>query len=311
MVGWLSFKKNEILIAMNKRHNTMRPILFALIAMLLFASCNLPVSPKVLKNATTGNDYEHFERYTKGGGTVSTTVKDIEINWFCDSITIEAYDGSEVVFSETSPKRLDDSTSMYYLLDDHGTSLTIQFCRAKVKIKNDSLHKQLHIFIPRDMHLDDIEINGVSHAITLTGIHCENLEINSVDASIVLDGSTIGDLEVNGVDEELTAIFHQMPNDIEFNTVDGNYTLYVPLDAGMTIEMNGLSSELHSGLPVRKEGSHNDDATIIGNGACDIEVNGVDSHLTLYALSEDGKVDTTSNYKYMKHTSNKKSNKKH
>lgn len=288
----------------------MRRIFFIMAATLLFASCNLPVSPKVWKNATTNNDYEHFERYTKGGGTVSATVRDLEVNWLCDSITIEAYDGSEVVFSETSPNSLNDSTTMYYLLDDHGTLLTIQFCRAKVRIKNDSLHKQLHILVPRNMHLEDIEINGVSHAITLTGIHCENLEINSVAASIILDGSTIGDLELNGVDENLTATFNQLPSDIEFNTVDGNYTLYVPLDAGMTIEMNGLSSELYSGLPVRKEGSHNDDATIIGNGACDVEVNGVDSYLAIYPLTADGKVDTTANYKYTKHTSNRKSNKK-
>ena len=68
-----------------------------------------------------------------------------------------------------------------------------------------------------------------------------------------------------------------MPDDIELNNVSGRTVLYVPEDAGMTVEMAGVNDDFYSELPVGKKGGKK----VIGNGACNIECNSLSGDLKI------------------------------
>ena len=259
----------------------MKKIFFILLGTVLLASCTFTVNPEALKNAEYNSNYANASRYTCGGGTAPATIEDLEINWVSGNVVIEAYDGTEVEFSETCDKALNDTTSLYYLLDDNGTTLTIQYGRAKSKVKMADLSKDLLIRVPRQMRLEDIEVNGAGYDAVLKGIRCESLECNSVSTDITLEKCTVESVEVNGVDDKLTATFEQMPDDIELNGVNSEAVLYVPETAGMTIETAGMATDMRSELPVAKNGHKR----IVGDGSCDIELNGVNCNLDVKVMN--------------------------
>ena len=253
----------------------------ALIGMMAVSGCKLHNT----------NDYENLmERYTSKYGDVTlgnskdakyyvmggamlaaSDVSELNIDWVSGTVTIEAYDGTEVAISETSEDALTDSTTMHYYLESDGT-LNIRFGIPGMKTQGENLpDKNLLVRVPRTMRLDEVEMNGLGQSIQMDSVRCSTLEMNSVSRQISLNECEIKDIEVNSVSTNVQATFSKMPEDIELNNVSGNTLLYVPEDAGITLEYNGLISSFRSDLPVANKGKKK----VIGNGACAIECNSV------------------------------------
>ena len=222
-------------------------------------------------DVTLGNSKD-AKYYVMGGATLAASdVSELNIDWVSGTVTIEAYDGTEVAISETSEDALTDSTTMHYYLESDGT-LNIRFGIPGMKSQGENLpDKNLLVRVPRTMRLDEVEMNGLGQSIQMDSVRCSTLEMNSVSRQIDLNECEIDDIEVNSVSTNVVATFSRMPEDIELNNVSGCTLLYVPEDAGITLEYNGLISSFHSDLPVVNKGKKR----VIGNGACAIECNSV------------------------------------
>ena len=222
-------------------------------------------------DVTLGNSKD-AKYYVMGGATFAASdVSELSIDWVSGTITIEAYDGTEVAISETSEDALTDSTTMHYYLESDGT-LNIRFGIPGMKSQGENLpNKNLLVRVPRTLRLDEVEMNGLGQSVQMDSVRCSTLEMNSVSRQIYLNECEIDDIEVNSVSTNVQATFSRMPEDIELNNVSGSTLLYVPEDAGITLEYNGLMSSFHSDLPVVNKGKNK----VIGNGACAIECNSV------------------------------------
>ena len=137
--------------------------------------------------------------------------------------------------------------------------------------------KHLLVRVPRSLKLDNVEMNGLGQNFVMDGVRCETLEMNNVSNQITLNECEIDDIEVNCVSTDVEATFSKMPNSIEMNNVSGSTVLYVPEDAGITLQWNGLFADFHSELPVATRGKKK----VIGNGACAIESNSVSGELDI------------------------------
>jgi len=231
----------------------------------------------------TINDSIHADRYTMGGASFDgQKVEEIEIEWCHDSVQLLAYDGTAVVISETADTQLNDLTTMYHYLTADG-ELKIAFGKPGTKIKYPGVpNKRLLVMVPRSLGLDKVEVNGLDHALRMDNVACERVELNSVTSNVVLNECKIEELEVNGIHTDLESTFGQMPGRIEMNSVSGNTKLYVPEDAGMEVEMNGMNQSFDCELPVGSKGGKK----VVGNGACKIECNGVSSSLRIAARKQ-------------------------
>lgn len=259
----------------------------ALIGMMAVSGCKLHNT----------NDYEHLmehymnkygdvtlgnskdAKYYMMGGSMfaASDVSELNIDWVSGTVTIEAYDGTEVAISETSEDALTDSTTMHYYLESDGT-LNIRFGIPGMKAQGENLpDKNLLVRVPRTLRLDEVEMNGLGRSIQMDSVRCSTLEMNSVSRQITLNECEIKDIEVNSVSTNVEATFSKMPEDIELNNVSGSTLLYVPEDAGITLEYNGLVSNFYSELPVARKGKNK----VIGNGACEIECNSVSGELAI------------------------------
>ena len=268
-----------------KRTRTILAIMVAVMGMMAVVGCKL-TNGRVNENFlnehgdVTIGEAQYADLYIMGGATFeSSKVKDLEINWYYDSVTIQAYDGNEVIISETSDSALTDSTTMHYYLNPRGT-LKIVFGKPGIKLKGEKLpNKQLLVEVPRTLRLESVEENGLGHNFKMDSVRCEDLEMNGMSNQMVLNECEIENIEVNGVSTNLSATFSQMPEEIELNNVSGKTTLWVPEDAGITLELNGIAHNFHSTLPVATKGKKK----VIGNGVCKIESNAVSGDLDIIA----------------------------
>ena len=224
----------------------------------------------------TLGDSKDAKYYVMGGATLAASdVSELNIDWVSGTVTIEAYDGTEVAISETSEDALTDSTTMHYYLESDGT-LNIRFGIPGMKSQGENLpDKSLLVRVPRALRLDEVEVNGLGRSVQMDSVCCSTLEMNSVSRQIDLNECEIDDIEVNSVSTNVQATFSKMPEDIELNNVSGSTVLYVPEDAGFTLEYNGLVYNFFSELPVVRRGKKK----VIGNGACAIECNSVSGKL--------------------------------
>ena len=225
---------------------TYRLILIALAATLM-AACHINL------NGDTKWTYENPELYKLGDATLEQTINDIDVSWLEGNIDIVYADHPEVRIYEVSDSALNDSLRMHWYVDDEGC-LKIQFCKSGTykTLQLNNLGKHLTIALPRGMKLDELDVDAVSTDLCIDSVCCRELNLDAVNVTT-------------------TVLAPTLPDEIDVDAVNTTFRLYVPPSAGMTIEMNGVSTELNCELPVGKDGKK----TIIGDGRCKVDIDAV------------------------------------
>lgn len=269
------------------RIRTILTIAAVLLGIMTLGGCKLsnhrsyePIVEKYLdrNGQVTFGGQVNADKYLMGGASLNAKeVSGLEIDWLSDSVTIYAYDGNEVVFSEVSDEALVDSTTMHHHLDSDGT-LKIVFGKPGVKMAGKEVpHKRLTVMVPRTLLLEKVELNGLGYNARIDSIRCETLEANYVSNRLTLNECETEEIEVNGVSTFVEATFSKMPEEMELNNVSGTTVLYVPEDAGISWEQNGIKNEFSTTLPVHRKGMKR----IIGDGSCKIECNSINGSLEI------------------------------
>ena len=212
--------------------------------------------------------YDHPERYQVGDAELEQSVREIDVDWVGGNIDIVYADIPGVRIHEQAACSLTDSLRMRYYVDDEGC-LDIQFCQSGIKYNVqktsilEDIEKNLTIEVPRGTVLDGIELDGVSTHVRIDSVRSRKLD-------------------VDGVFFDVFAQYPELPKEIDVDGVDGNLTLMVPAGAGMTVEMSGVKKYLNitSERPTRKESGK----TVIGDGSCDIDIDGVSITLNINEL---------------------------
>lgn len=226
---------------------------------MLFAACGENTKVKI--------EYDHPELYSVGDATLSQPISGISVDWVCGNVDIRYTDDTAVRIYEEIQKSflpLTDSLRMFYLVDEDG-ELEIRFCGPYKYRYGDmkNLRKHLYIEVPRGMELKDIDIDGLE-----TGVVIENVVSR--------------ELTVDGVKINVNADYHDaLPNEIDIDGLQCLLALHVvPETAGLSIGMSGIKPFLSCNLPSRKEG----EKTIVGDGRCKVEADGVGIKLSIREL---------------------------
>lgn len=233
--------------------------IIAVMASVLFAACG--------ENTKIDIKYEHPERYSVGDATLNQPISGISVDWLCGEVDIVYTDDPAVRIHEEIQEGflpLTDSLRMRYYVDDEGT-LEIQYIGPGKYRYGDmqNLRKHLVVEVPRGTVLDDIDIDGVETGVTVGQVLSRELTVDGVKVSVNADYPDT------------------LPNEIDVDGVQCLLVLHVvPETAGLTIEMSGIKPFLSCDLPSRKEG----EKTIVGDGRCKVESDGVDVHLSIREL---------------------------
>ena len=236
-----------------------RIALIAVMAGVLLCSCS--------ENTKVKMSYEHPERYSVGDATLSQPVSSISVDWLFGDMEILYTDDSAVRIHEEMQEGflpLTDSLRMRYYVDEEG-ELEIQYCgHGKYRygdLKN--IRKHLVVEVPRGKVLDEISIDGVETGVIVGQVLSRELTVDGVKINVNADYP------------------NNLPNEIDIDGVQCLLALHVvPETAGLTIGMSGIKPFLSCDLPSRKEG----EKTIVGDGRCKVEADGVGIKLSIREL---------------------------
>lgn len=252
------------------------PVLAAMLVMLLFSSC-VHIDMPDEANVTFDNDKD-LSSYTLGGASISQAVKDVSIDWIEGDVTIEYYDGDQVLISEIADRPLDSLTTLCYRVTPQGDlSVAYSKCRKLEKEQFEGLNKKLLIRLPQGTRLGDVEIDGMNVSASIASITCEDFSLDGMNAVLTLTDMRCHSVSSDGINATIRATFGQLPDEVSADGMNAHVSLAVPADAGLSIEMDGLAQSLNSDLPVY----HKDGKTIIGDGRCDVSLDGANCTLDI------------------------------
>lgn len=224
-------------------------------------------------------NYDHADQYKPGSEPIANELSKLEVDWVSGSIAIESYDGSELTFTETSDKTLDEKNTMHYWMQEGG-HLHIQFGKSGSKFKN--LDKQLTVKIPASWNLDKIELDVVSSDVTIDGISCHEFELDGVSADVDIRSSVMREVEMNTVSGNLSADFKGVDNGTRLNklsleSVSGSASLVLPESWGFSAEMESVSGKVKCPFATKvSKGEYT-----YGDGGIKIEMESVSGSLSI------------------------------
>ena len=229
--------------------------------------------------------------------TASADIRDIEIKWVLGNITIEAGDVDHITYRETevSDSRFRMVTKMTsgeleIIYRDESFEASFPFFGTDINVVKD-----LAVTVPRDMLINDLEIEAASAKVTLRNLSIRKISLDTASGKCYLEGCSVGELDIdtasgdiyfNGTLEHLdfdaasakfSGVLTEAPRSLKMDSMSGDIDITLPQDAGFTVSMDAISGD----LTCEFETSMRNGAYICGNGECRIEYNGMSGDITI------------------------------
>ncbi len=218
-------------------------------------------------------------------------IENIEIDWVAGEVTLSAYDGEEIHFTESSSKKLNEKTTLRYKVS--GNTLKIRFRKNGI-LFGSAPGKDLQVFLPRELakSLGKVKIDAVSakidakdlqaeqmHYTTTSGpiflekVEAERIETDTVSGGLDIENarateihaSTVsgktdlegafGTIHASGVSGKLTIQSSVCPDSVSASSVSGDVTVVIPENPGFSVSFDRVSGEFDSDFALSlKEG---------------------------------------------------------
>lgn len=225
----------------------------------------------------------------------SSDICEIEIQWVLGTITVQAGDVERVTYQETAV-----SESKYEMVvSTSSDELKIQYCRENAGLSISmfgteiDVIKDLTITVPRDTILESLEIEAASAEVIIHGLTIDEVSLDTASGKCELDGCRIGELDVDTASGDIRfkgtlevldfdaasarfeGSFDNTPRRIKVDSMSGDIDITLPSDAGFTVSVDAMSSEVSSDF----ETTMRNGEYICGDGTCRIEFSGMSGDL--------------------------------
>lgn len=190
-------------------------------------------------------NYEDGGLYSVGAAEVPTdSITEISVEWVSGNINVEYYDGETISFSETEPKN--ENYAMRYRVD--GNELKIKFCKSGILSHNNygksSYGKDLTLYIPRDLSLIELDIDGVSSTVNVNEIAANTVNCDTVSGNVTATGS-FSEADFDSVSGNINLTSYEAPHTVSVDTISGDCKIAVPEDiSGFTIDYETVSGSV-------------------------------------------------------------------
>ena len=263
----------------------LRIILFSVIAIVLIrilaGGIGLNLFSKYRKPAASQSSGTVISEGTPIHGA---DVEKLDISWVAGDVRIVPGTQEEITVTED---RLDSDQPM--VLRQDGSRLVVEFCESSWYSSLSAQKKDLTVTVPATWSGKTLKVNLVSAGLTCTGLDLEQAELSTVSGVCTLRDCTVGtpqmeadsgnlkftgtleQLKFDGVSARANLTVQEAPEGIKMNSVSGDLDLTLPAGCGFTLDNSTISGRLDTDFPTAEQ----DGKTVSGDGACEIELNGV------------------------------------
>ncbi len=236
-----------------------------------------------------------------GYGRQAQGLKEINIEWALGNITIQSEDVERIEVREVN--RNDEKVGNM-VINNSGSKLSIRYSeKASWNLGisvTDTMAKDLYVAIPLGFSLDTLEVDTASATLKVENMTIQEVDFDGASGtcdfvncdinSMNLDTAS-GDITFRGKLEELDcdaasasiyAVFENVPNRIDMDSMSGDLDITLPQTAGFTVTMDGMRCDFRSDFSY----SIRSDSYYCGDGACKISVDAMSGDVYVWKLVE-------------------------
>lgn len=223
-----------------------------------------------------------------------TEVREIDIEWVAGNIVIKVADVEAIQISDAYSSM--SKHEMLWKLEDRRLSLrfgeknTIGFGFHA----GNTVSKDLTILVPWGWECDSLKVDAASATLTVTNLvigemdfngasgscnfetcHIDKLDLDTASGDICFTGS-LTTLDCDAVSASVSAVFYDIPRQIDMDSMSGDLDISLPSDAGFTVDMSALSGDFicEFGYAQNQDGSYSH-----GDGKCRISLDAMSGDL--------------------------------
>lgn len=225
-------------------------------------------------------------------------IREIDIEWAAGSITVQSAEVDTIQVIESAP-----SDSKYPMVwKQHNDKLTIRYSENTGLdfhfgiTLNDIVAKDLTILVPMGWECDSLEVAAASATLDVKNLVIREVDFDGASGTCDFENCIVDELDLDTASGDIrffgslkildcdaasasvTAVFDNIPNRIDMDSMSGDLDITLPSSAGFTVSMDGLSTDLISdfGYSQSKDGSY-----YRGNGECKISMDAVSGNIYL------------------------------
>lgn len=190
------------------------------------------------------------------GETYNDSLKNIDISWVKGDVTIAPtteYSGV-TIFEKTTEKF--ESEFLCHVYRDKNF-LNVKYCGSNLSLPK-NLDKDLIIYVPTTVTLDEISIDCVSASVSIGEINCKSIEINNVSGSVSINKVNTEEIEYEGVSGSFTSVINESTKEVSVDQVSGSTIISVPSSiAGFNVDFDTTSGSFSSDFEtIKKENNY-------------------------------------------------------
>lgn len=227
-------------------------------------------------------------------------IREIDIEWAAGHITIESADVSAILISESanSPK----AEAMVW--KENNNKLIIRYRETTVWLGttlNDVESKNLTIQVPMGWTCDTLEIDTASAIVDVKNLGINEVDFDSASGTCNFANCVVNELDIDTASGDISfsgslmaldcdaasasvfAVFDNVPNRIDMDSMSGNLDITLPSSAGFTVSLDALSSDFvcEFGYAQNKDHSY-----YRGDGKCKINLDAMSGDLYIREFKE-------------------------
>ena len=205
-------------------------------------------------------------------------VKGLSIDWMGDDISIVTGDVEQIEVTEEIGAGVSEAAAKPASISLAGNGTLSVSDTIPDGTDLGSLHtdgrKHLTVTLPAGakVALDSVTVDGVYSAFNMRGAATKSLSMDGIGGDVEIDGEVRDRLSIDGILGHLAfKLTGDAPREIQLDGMLGDIEVSLPEGSGFTADVDGLSANFTSDLPLKRDGN----IYRSGNGATEISVSGM------------------------------------
>ena len=166
-------------------------------------------------------DQKGYDVCTDGEESFSAKeVRTLKIEWLSGSVSVERWDGKDVVVREKASVKLTEEQCMRLKLS--GGTLSILPCANKVQKLPE---KQLTVLVPQGLTLEGVNVDSASASVLIAGVETSGkLNLDAASGALRIEGCVCGGLDLDSASGSQSVLRTSVNGDVKANAASGSFT---------------------------------------------------------------------------------------
>lgn len=169
----------------------------------------------------TGYDQKGYTVLEGGEKSFSAAeIRSLDLDWTSGSVSVERWDGSEVVVREKAASRLSEDQSLRWKLT--GGKLLILPCANNVR---NLPEKELSVLVPKGLTLESVLVDSASASVLVSALEVKGvIDLDAASGSLRVEDCLCGEIDLDSASGSQNVLRTSVSGKLEADLASGSFT---------------------------------------------------------------------------------------